>query len=110
MNKNQLTTKGCPQKPQQASEVLPVEQVEQIEDVVEEPRDSISISRGPWNLLEQWLSGVIPCLRAGGKAAALILAIGVVAIPLTLSSNVLVASILSVGVIFVAIVSIVTNF
>jgi hypothetical protein len=54
--------------------------------------------------LEQWMKPILPFLKPGGKTVALILALGVVSIPLLMmSGSVWVATILAVGCTIVAI-------
>jgi hypothetical protein len=56
------------------------------------------------NWLEQWMKPIIPFLKPGGKTVALILALGIVSIPLLMfSGSASVATIIGVGCIIVAI-------
>ncbi|MEH2024221.1 hypothetical protein [Nostoc sp.] len=56
------------------------------------------------NWLEQWMKPILPFLKPGGKTVALILALGIVSIPLLMiSGSVWVATILAVGCTTVAI-------
>ncbi|MBD2603650.1 hypothetical protein H6G81_03680 [Scytonema hofmannii FACHB-248] len=54
--------------------------------------------------LEQWMKPILPFLKPGGRTVALILALGIVSIPLLMiSGSVWVATILAVGCTIVAI-------
>lgn len=90
---------------QENSQIAPTEESsEETQIQCLEKNDNSLDTRLNRNLLGQWMKLIIPFLKPGGKTVALILALGIVSIPLLMmSGSVSVATILAVGCTIVAI-------
>lgn len=79
----------------QSGEDSQITLIERVEDGFDQMTDQ--------SLVRQWISSVTPYLQPGGRPVALILALGIVSIPLLISGNAWVALILATGASAVAI-------